>query len=224
MHTFPKYANLRVNNTLNNSGGIVMFKKLKELLEAGKIDNEVAEALDGEISTSLKELRDESASWRVKYNDLNKNFESVSQVKEDLEGKLANFDDAIKKAKDEGKSELVKELETQKSQMQELQNNLNAIQEQNRALKIETALNSGLGKYDVVDAELVSTYIKGLVELDGENLKYKDGQNSLALEDGLKKFFEDKPHLLKSQGSGGSGANGGNNSGENLSVEDMYKI
>ena len=198
-----------------------MFKKLKELLEAGKIDKEVADALDGEIATALKEKNDEAAKWRVKYNDLNKNFESVSQAKEDLEGKLANFDTEIQKAKDEGKSELVKELEAQKSQMQELQNNLSAIQEQNRALKIETALNGGLGKYDVVDADLVGTYIKGLVELDGENLKYKDGENSLSLEDGLKKFFEDKPHLLKAQGNGGSGANGGVNSGGTLKRSQM---
>lgn len=190
-----------------------MFKKLSELLEAGKIDREVAEALDSEISISLKEKNDEAAKWRVKYNDLNKNFESVSQAKEDLEGKLANFDEAIQKAKDEGKSELVKELETQKSQMQDLQNNLASIQEQNRALKIETALNSGLSGYEVVDADLVSTYIKGVVELDGDALKYKDGDNSLSLEDGLKKFFEDKPHLLKAQGNGGSGANNGGNSG-----------
>lgn len=202
-----------------------MFKKLSELLEAGKIDKDAAEELDSEIAIALKEKNDEAAKWRVKYNDLNKNFESVSQAKEDLEGKLANFDEAIQKAKDEGKSELVKELEAQKSQMQELQNNLSAIQEQNKALKIETALSSGLSKYDVLDAELVATYVKSFVTLEDDSVKYQDGQNTLSLEDGLKKFFESKPHLLKPQGSSGSGSSSGaGDSGENLSVEDMYKI
>ena len=191
-----------------------MFKKLSELLEAGKIDKEVAESLDSEISVSLKELRDESASYRVKYQDLNKSFESVSKTKDDLEAKLTNFDEAIKKAKEEGKSELVSELETQRKDMQVLNDNLSSIQAENKSLKIETALNSGLSKYDVVDADLVGSYVKGLVELDGDALKYKDGENSLALDDGLKKFFDDKPHLLKSQGNGGSGAGNSGNSGD----------
>jgi len=198
-----------------------MFKKLGELLEAGKIDKEVADALDAEISGSLKELRDESASWRVKYQDLNKSFESVSKTKEDLEAKLSNFDEAIKKAKEEGKSELVTELEAQRQEMQTLQDNLTSIQEQNKALKVESALTSGLSKYDVVDSDLVGNYIKGLVELDGDALKYKDGENSLALDDGLKKFFEDKPHLLKSQGNGGSGAGNGGNSGGGFTRSQM---
>ena len=190
-----------------------MFKKLSELLEAGKIDKEAAELLDSEISVSLKDVRDESASWRIKYQDLNKSFESVSKTKDDLEVKLSTFDEAIKKAKEDGKSELVTELETQRKDMQILQDNLSSIQKQNKSLKIETALNSGLGKYDVVDSDLVGNYIKGLVELDGDTLKYKDGDNSLTLEDGLSKFFEDKPHLLKAQGTSGSGAGNGSNSG-----------
>ena len=196
-----------------------MFKKLKELLEAGKVTQDVADTLDSEISASLKELRDESASWRLKYNDINKSLESVSQTKESLEIKLSGFDDAIKKAKEDGKGELVNELETQRQEMQTLQDNLTSIQEQNKSLKIETALNSSLGKYDVVDAELVGNYVKGFVSLDGDAIKYKDGDNSLTLDDGLKKFFENKPHLLKSQGNSGSGAGNQNNSGNEKLTE-----
>ena len=201
----------------------LMFNKLKDLLEAGKIEKDVAEEIDGEITKALNDLRDEAAKWRVKFNDLNKNFESVSQAKDDLEGKLANFDEAIKKAKEEGKSELVKELEAQKSQMQELQENLVAIQEQNKALKIETAISNALGKYDVVDADLVGYYLKSKIEIDGDVVKYKDGENTLSLEDGLKVFFDKRSNLINPRGKSGSDARDGRNSGENLSIEDLYK-
>ena len=62
-----------------------MFKKLKELLEAGKIAQELADSIDSEISVALKAKNDESAGWRVKYQDLNKSFESISKTKDDLE-------------------------------------------------------------------------------------------------------------------------------------------
>ena len=198
-----------------------MFIKLKELLEAGKITQELANELDGEITTALKELRDESASWRVKYQDLSKNYESVSSAKEELEGKISSFDDAIKKAKEDGKSELVTELEVQKQETQKLQQSLASIEEQNKVLKIDSALSTALSKYDVIDNELVCNYLKVVVALDGDTIKYKDGENSLTLDDGLKKFFETKPHLLKVQGQSGSGANNGGNEGNQKEFSQM---
>lgn len=190
-----------------------MFKKLTEMLEAEEISKEVADAIDSEISTALKDLRDESAGWRVKYQDLNKNFETISKAKDDLEAKIENFDDAIQKAKEEGKGELVRELESQRKETQSLQANLEAIQNENKTLRVDTSLSAELAKYNVVDAELVGSYLKGKVSLDGDNIKYTDGENSLSLGDGLKSFFENKPHLLKAQGSSGSGAGNGANSG-----------
>ena len=105
--------------------------------------------------------------------------------------------------------------------MQELQSNLEVFQNENKSLKIESAIKNALSKYEVIDNETAEYFIKGRVVLDGDNLKYKDGENSLTLEDGLKKFFEDKPHLLKAKGNGGSGAGDGNNSGGEKSFKDM---
>ena len=198
-----------------------MFKKLQQLLEAGKLSQELAEEIDGEISTSLKSLRDENASWRVKYNDLNKNYEAISQTKEDLESKLSSFDDAIKKAKEEGKSELVKELESLRQETQKLQENLASIEAQNKALKVENALSAELGKYEVIDADVLTSVLKSAVVLDKDSLKFKDGDALLALEDGIKMFFEKKPHLLKPKGNSGSGAGNGVNGGNGKSFKDM---
>jgi len=190
-----------------------MFKKIKELLDAGTISQAAADALDSEVSIALKEKNDEAASWRVKYQDLNKNFEAISKTKDDLESKLSGFDEAIKKAKEDGKGELVKELETQRASTQEIQANLEAIQNENRNLKIQTALGSALSKYDVIDSDLVSNFIRGNVELNGDSLIYKNGDSSMSIEDGLKSFFDEKQHLLKAQGNSGSGAGGNGNSG-----------
>ncbi len=203
-----------------------MFVKLQNLLEAGKISKEVAEALDTEIGTELKKLRDESASWRVKYQDLNKSYENISKTKEELEAKLSNFDKEIQKAKDEGKSELVKELEKERTQIQELQTNLENISKENRALKVQSGIDRALQNYEVIDKELVGSYIKSLVELKDDSLKFKKGDNLLDLEEGLKGFFEDKTHLLKSKGQGGSGAeeNGGNFAKDSLTAQKLAML
>jgi len=203
-----------------------MFVKLQQLLEAGKISKEAAEALDAEISLELKKLRDESASWRVKYQDLNKNYESISKTKEELEAKLSNFDKEIQKAKDEGKSELVKELEKERTQIQELQANLENISKENRALKVQSGIDRALQNYEVIDKELVSSYIRNLVEFKDDNLKFKKGDSLLDLEEGLKSFFEDKAHLLKSKGQGGSGTekNGGNFAKDSLTAQKLAML
>ena len=198
-----------------------MLKILTQLLEAGKITEDVAKEINGDISPEFSKLRDESASWRVKYQDLNKSYESVSKAKDELESKLGSFDEQIIKAKEDGKSELVKELEAQKSRLQETQATLEAISKQNKELKIETALKSSLSKFDVVDTDLVENYLKNLVALDGDNLKFKDGENVLSLDEGLSKFFESKPNLLNPKGNSGSGTDNGGTSFKDKSFSEL---
>ncbi|MDQ7061553.1 MAG: hypothetical protein Q9M43_10665 [Sulfurimonas sp.] len=70
----------------------------------------------------------------------------------------------------------------------------------------------------MIDNELVSSFARNNIKLDGEKFTYKDGDNSLTIADGsLAKFFEVKPHLLKAKGNDGegSGAGGSGNSGGN---------
>ncbi len=203
-----------------------MFKKLQELLEAGKIEADVAEALDAEISTVLKEKNDEAAKWRVKYQDLNKSYEEVLSSKGELESQIQGIDEKIAKAKEEGKSELVKELEAERGQKEELAKKLGELEATTKNLKIENELAKALSgfEYEPVDAEIVSEYLKSrFVELDGDSVKFKDGENILDITEGLKRFAEQKPNLFKPKGTSGSGA-GGNKSGSGeVKVEDLYK-
>lgn len=116
-----------------------MFKKIQELLEAGDISESAAKVLDSEVSGELKTLRDESASWRVKYQELNTKFESISKTKDDLELKLGSLDEQIAKAREEGKKELVGELESTKKQQEEISKAGDKVNE-----KIKEIMNDNL--------------------------------------------------------------------------------
>ena len=180
-----------------------MLKILEKLLEAGKISEEVAKEIDADLSVELKKLRDESAKWRTKYNELNSTYEEVVSSKSKLEEQVKNIDEKIKKAKDEGKKELVTELEKEKQEKSELMQKLNELENTTKTLKIENALSKALAIYEVLDSEIVSDVLKSKLQVVDNEIKFDDG---LPLEDGVKKFFETKPHLLKPKGNEGSGA------------------
>ena len=186
-----------------------MFKKLQELLEAGIITKEAAEALDGEINTALKSLRDEAASYRVKYQELNSSYQEVLNSKTSLEEQLKSLDERIAKAKEEGKNELVKELESEKAQKDELSKRLNELELKTRGLKIENELNRALSslEYEPVDSEMVTEYLKSkFVDIVDDKVKFKKGDNLLDLNDGIKSLVQERPNLFKAKGQSGSGA------------------
>ncbi len=199
-----------------------MLRILQQLLEAGKISEEAAKAIDANLSTELKKLRDEAAEWRVKYKELSQTYEEVVNSKTSLEEQLKSLDERIAKAKEEGKKELVKELEAQKKEKEELSKKLAELERTSKSLRIENALNKALSAYDVIDPEVVAEVIKQRVDvIDGE-VKFKDGKS---LDEGIKEFFENKPHLLKAKGNGGSsaGANKGAGFKENTLTAQLLK-
>jgi len=183
-----------------------MLKILVNLLEAGKISEESAKAIDSEVSKIISDLRDEAASWRVKYKELNQTYEDVINSKNSLEEQLKNLDERIKKAKEEGKKELVKELEAQKKEKEELSKKLAELEKTSKALRIENSLNKVLSSYEVIDVDVVSEVLKSKLDVVDGEVKFSDGKS---LDDGVKEFFENKPHLLKSKGSAGSGVSSG---------------
>ena len=187
-----------------------MLKILQQLLEAGKISEEAAKAIDEDLSKELKKLRDEAAEWRVKYKELNETYEEVVNSKTSLEKQLKSLDEKIAKAKEEGKAELVKELEAERASKEELQTKLQQLEATSKSLRIENALNKALGAYEVIDPEVVAEVLKSKIDVVEGEVKFKDG---LPLEDGVRKFFDSKPHLLKAKGNEGSGAGNNPNTG-----------
>ena len=183
-----------------------MLKILEKLLEAGKISEEAAKTVDEDLSKELKKLRDEAAEWRVKYKELNETYEEVVSSKSSLEEQLKSLDERIAKAKEEGKKELVTQLEAEKKEKEELSKKLAELETTSKSLKIENALNKALSAYEVIDSDVVAEVLKAKIDVVDGEVKFGDGS---PLEDGIKKFFETKPHLLKAKGNEGSGA--GNN-------------
>ena len=197
-----------------------MFNALSTLLESNTITPEVAEALDNEISGELKKLRDESSGLRVKNKELTSSFEEITGAKTALEAQLSDFDEKIKLAKDEGKGEVVKQLEAERQKQDELMKSLSGFEKENTRLKIANAVSTELSKYDVKsdlrgDAEVV---LRSMVAINENGIAFGDG---LSIEDGVKGYFETRGSYLKPLGDGnGSGAQGaGGNSGGANSME-----
>jgi len=196
-----------------------MLKIIQNLLEAGKISEEAAKAIDGEVSKIISETRDEAAKWRLKYKELNETYEEVKNTKTSLEEQLKNLDERIKKAKEEGKKELVKELEAQKQEKETLTQKLAELEKTSKELRIENALNKALEGYEVIDRELISEVLKTKLNVVENEIKFSDR----TLEDGIKEFFETKPHLLKPKGNAGSGTEQGSGYSEDTLTAQLLK-
>jgi len=185
-----------------------MFKKLQELLDSGTISAEVANALDGEIGTALKELREEAKSWREKYQTISATYNEVKEAKDALEAKLTDIDKQIEAAKAEGKAELVAQLEATKTEQEALKGNLERIESENKRLKIDSAITEKLTELNPVDLEAVKTLVSLNADLDENgNVKIKVGDEAFDLDTGLTKFKETKATLFAPQGKSGTGSN-----------------
>lgn len=191
-----------------------MFRKLEELVETGSLDKEVAEAIDGEITKAHTKLKDEREALSVKNKELASSFEKVQATTSELETKLSDYDDKIRTAKDEGRGEVVKQLETERQKHDELLNNLSSFEKENKRLKVQNAVSTELSKYDVMpdlrgDAEVV---LSSMVSANDEGLTF--GEGGLSVEEGIKGYFETRKSYLKPMGEGtGSNASDGTGGG-----------
>ena len=195
-----------------------MFKKVEELLESESITKEVAEALDSEIGTALSALRDESKGFREERDTLLKSFEEVTKHKEELDSKLNNYDEKIKAAKDEGKSELTKQLEDERLAHTKLIDTLSSVEQENSRLKVSNAVSEQLAKYNI-KKDLVGdakTVLQGFIVAGEDGLKFGDGKS---VEEGIKEYFDSRTSFLEPQGEPGSGAGGNGGSGHSNKMD-----
>ena len=191
---------------------------LKELLDAKKLDKDIAET----ISQKLSNLENEVKEYKTKFEDTQKTLNEVTKSKEKFESELANLDEKIKRAKEEGKSELVSELEKERNEKQSLMEKLQTLESKNKELTINTELSKVLENVGVIDKEVAELALKNFVDVneDGKVI-FKNGDEIVDLDIGAKKFFENKPHLLQANGQAGSGANANNPSGATKKRSEM---
>jgi len=206
-----------------------MFNKVSELLENNTISKEAAEAIDSEITVALSALRDENKTLRTDKDTLSKSYDEVLASKNGLDEQLKGLDDAITKAKAEGKSEIVKQLEDERSSKGELQKSLDNLQKANTGLRVDSAVSTELDKFDVKkeDREMVHFYLRSKASMTDDGIRYVDGENSSTLTDAFGAYFKDNGSRLNAQGNGnGSGANGGGGGGgqKTISRADFEKL
>jgi len=178
-----------------------MLKILEELVKAGKLSEDEAKKVEAEIEkvveVKTKELKDEVAKLKSE----------LDTTKQALEAEKAKLLEELEKAKKEGNAEKVKEYE---AKLAEKEQQLQSLQQNLQRLQIDNALYKALENYEVIDKEVVAEVLKAKAKLS------EDGKILLGdkdLEEGLKEFFESKPHLLKATGKQGSGTQSGRQSG-----------
>lgn len=181
-----------------------MFKKLEELLEAGTISKEAAEAIDVEITNVVKDLRDEAAKHRTKLK------ETEEAYKAKLEEQRAELEAKIEEAKKAGESEVAAKFEEKLKAITAEKEELAAKTQ--RAI-IDSAVNRAIAEKNVTDPDLARLYIEKHLALDGDEVFVTVGDEKLTFSNGVEKLFEAKPSLLASSGTPGSGAGGGGGSG-----------
>lgn len=190
---------------------------IKRLLEAGKLDAETAENLNAEaeeLESKLKAARDESAARRQKLKDVQAQTEQMSAEKSSiLEALGVDPDESIDftalAEKARGKTQADQQLEAKVKRLEkelekatsERDNSIN----QYRQTQKQAALSKALSKHEWIDTELVEKVLADRIEVTEDGI-YLD--NGVSLEDGVAQFANEKPHLLKAKGQGGSGYQG----------------
>jgi len=203
-----------------------MFKKISELLESNTISQEVAEAINTEVGVALTALRDENKTLRQDKETLSKSYDEVLASKAGLDDQLKGLDEQIIKAKAEGKSEVVKQLEDEKSSKGELQKSLDNLQKANTNLRVDSAVTSELDKFDVKkeDREMVNFFLRSKATMTDDGIRYVDGDNSSELNEAFTSYFETNGSRLNPKGDGeGSGATGGNGGGQNTKTRSDFE-
>ncbi len=197
----------------NHRKGGLQLDFLKQLLQSGKIDQETFEALKKLFEGKQKALEEWEAKYKeleAKYQETHKSYEEVLKSKENFESELKSIDEKLAKAKEEGKKELIAELEAQKKEKEELLAKLQNVEAEARTLKIENALKNALGAYEVLSPDVVAAALRVKLDLVDGEVKFQDGKS---VEEGVKAFFEAHPELLKAKGAPGSGAGAGGTGG-----------
>lgn len=183
-----------------------------------KIDD-LKDKLDDATFDSLKSYVDEligqrDAAKRESIDgrkNLKAEVEQLRKVKAHLFEKLGLDDDAdIDNLPDaKGQADAVKQFETKLKRMEreltEKSKAFDELQGRYRSNLQQVAVQQALRGQEWFDADAAELLLSSKVEWDGDDVFYKTDKGLVPLVDGVKLLTEQKPHLLKSAGTAGSG-------------------
>ena len=152
--------------------------------------------------SQIKQIQDEKLREAIKSKYLedetakkeaNEKLETLLKDNESYKSKIEDLDKRIIKAKEEGKKELAKELEGLKTKYQDLEKSNETLKTELNNSKLDNALNNAIDKLGVTNKEIAKLTLKGFAKLDDNgNIIFDDGVKRLELEEGAKGFFETK--------------------------------
>jgi hypothetical protein len=173
------------------------------------------------------EARQESIAGR---KSLKSEVEALRKVKNTLYDKLGLDDDAdldavvlpTKGAEVEAKAQYERQIKKLQTELATTQESYKGLESKHRGSLTDAALQKAIAAHQFVDNDLVTEFAKGRIKFsdDGE-LTYVEGDKVLSVEEGVKLIASTKPHLLKAQGSGGSGFNPNAKSGQTKAFNEM---
>ncbi|MBS3953629.1 MAG: hypothetical protein KGZ88_11835 [Methylomicrobium sp.] len=163
------------------------------------------ETLERQRDDAKKESIDGRKGMKARIAELES---QQSQLLEKLGVDSVEDIDALPDSK--GQAEAVKQFETKLNRLQKQLTDkdaeLNEVAGKYKQSQLESHLQKSLSSHDFIDRDLVAHYAKSKIEWDGDEPLFKtDDGKLIKLTDGVTLLAKEKPHLVKSQGAGGSG-------------------
>ena len=185
-----------------------------ESIKAKLSDSEFAELTSyvTTLTNQKEEARKESIEGR---KTLKAEVEKLRHVKETLFDKLGLEDDAdldsvqlpTKGAEVEAAKKYERQIKKLTEELTATKESYSGLEKTHRTTLLEAQLSKAIAGHQFVDNDLVTDFVKARVQFEDGALVYRDGDKSLSIDEGIKLLATTKPHLLKAQGSSGSGFN-----------------
>ena len=199
-----------------------------ESIKAKLSDSEFASLSDhiNGLNERVEKARTESIDGR---KSLKAEVEKLRAVKETLYDKLGLPDDAdldsvqlpTKGAEVEAAKKYERTIKKLQEELSTTKDSYTGLEKTHRTTLLDAQLGKAIGQHQFVDNDLVTDYVKSRSVYEDGKLVYRDGDKTLSIDEGIKLLATTKPHLLKAQGSSGSGFNPNATSGKAKDFKDM---
>lgn len=198
-----------------------LAKYKEQLGEAGF--NELTDYVQT-LQNQKEEARKESISGR---QALKSEVEQLRTLKADLFERLGieNVEELATLPDAKGQAEAQKQYEARikrlEKELKASQDGYAGLEGKHKATLLDAQLTKAISAHEFVDTELVTDYIKSRVKFDDGEIHFIEGDKTLSLTEGVQLLAQTKPHLIKAQGTSGSGFNPNATSGKTKSFNEM---
>lgn len=190
--------------------------KLKEALDEERFTEleTYINDLVGQRDSARKESISGRQSLKAKASELEDENKALKRTQAELFERLGVQDiEQLSELDPKGQAEAAKQYEAKlkriEKEMQEREQAYAQLETKHKGTLQEAAMRRAMADHEWIDADLVASFVNGRLAWDDDNVKYKADDGLLMdLTEGLQTLAKEKPHLLKSTGTSGSGYRG----------------